>query len=127
MLADQRYSITDNVLNQLPADSRPDREQALLTWWRDFRSGQSQGQGLRLSKAGNAAFALAGIESWSFDLTKQFFFSARNFLIMDRKITCPYYLHLGNQPKIQLYGSESAMMLALYQDPVQWVAFLQQT
>ena len=123
MLADPRHSITDRVLDRLPADSRPDRTQALLRWWRDFRSGQ----GLRLTQAGNAAFELAGIESWSFDLTNRFVLSARNLLVMDRKVTCPYYLLLGKHPKIKLYGSEAAMMLALYQDPVQWVAFLQQT
>ena len=123
MNPDVRYQITDRVLAELPADHRPDRSQALLSWWRDFRSGQ----GLRLSTAGNQAFELAGQQSWSFDLTNRFVLSAHNLLILDRKLTCAYFLKLGKQPKIVLFGSEAAMMLALYQDPVKWVAFLQQT
>jgi hypothetical protein len=36
--------------------------------------------------------------------------------VLDKKLTCPYFIFLGKKPKLVLFGSKESMMLMLYGD-----------
>ena len=115
-----RVEVTQAVIDQLAEERRPSMDQALHLWWQNF----SRSGGLRLTQAGYEAFTEV-TQSWCFDMPLGFLTKPAHLLILDKKITCPYFLRLGKHPQIIVFGSKTAMMLALYQDPEKWVAFLQ--
>lgn len=115
-----KQQITQHLLQQLPDSDRPSFDQALQTWWNNFH----HSTGLRLTYEGYQAMLDCEFECYRFDVAADVFAMARNLLILDRKLHCPYYLKLDKKPQIVMFGSSAAMMLAMYGDFDQWLKFL---
>ena len=118
-----KQSITQQILTGLPEDDRPTLEEALQSWWMNFRDGG----GLRLTNAGFMAFGTCDLETYSFAVPTNLVAIARHLLILDKKLDCPYYIKIGKNPQIVLFGSRQAMMLAMYGDLEKWMTFLNRT
>ena len=115
--------LTQQILNQLPEDDRPTLDQALHAWWMNFR----EGGGLRLTNDGYMMFGTCDLETYSFAVPTNLVAIARHLLILDKKLDCPYYIKIGKNPQIVLFGSRQAMMLAMYGDLEKWMTFLNRT
>ena len=61
-----KQQLTQQLLNQLPADDRPSFEWALKSWWQDLRDDG----GLRLSVSGYDVFKFLSIKQYQFDFIK---------------------------------------------------------
>ena len=118
-----KQSITQQILTGLPEDDRPTLEEALQSWWMNFRDGG----GLRLTNAGFMAFGTCDLETYSFAVPTNLVAIARHLLILDKKLDCPYYIKIGKNPQIVLFGSRQAVMLAMYGDLEKWMTFLNRT
>jgi hypothetical protein len=110
--------LTQQLLNQLPADERPSFEQAMKSWWQDIRDDS----GLRLSISGYDAFKFLKIELHDFEFTKAL--SPSLLMTLNRKLDCPYYLKVGKTPKLILFGSQQAVMYAMYGDMEKFLRYL---
>ena len=113
--------LTQQLLNQLPADERPSFEQAMKSWWQDIRDDS----GLRLSISGYDAFKFLKIELHDFEFTKAL--SPSLLMTLNRKLDCPYYLKAGKTPKLVLFGSQQAVMYAMYGDMEKFLRYLDRT
>ena len=113
--------LTQQLLNQLPADERPSFEQAMKSWWQDIRDDS----GLRLSISGYDAFKFLKIELHDFEFTKAL--SPSLLMTLNRKLDCPYYLKVGKTPKLVLFGSQQAVMYAMYGDMEKFLRYLDRT
>ena len=110
--------ITEAVLAQLP-DSQQSIEHIMSDWWMTGRQ-----DGLRLTAQGDAYFKLAEIEYFDCKMDKIPAGTWYSFILeINRKIKCPYYLHVYNkvdgkkgEPYVRIYDSKVAMMLGLYGD-----------
>lgn len=122
MAVNTKYEITQRVIANLPHNDRPTTEDALHSWWMNFRDGG----GMRLTQAGFLALSTCDFETHTFDMPAEILRTARHLLTLDRKLDCPYYIELGRRPQTQitLFGSQQAMMLALYNDLEKWLNFL---
>ena len=118
-----RQQYTERLLESLPEDDRPTLEEALQSWWMNFRDGG----GLRLTNAGFMAFGTCDLKTYSFDVPPNLPAVARHLLTLDKKLDCPYYIKIGKNPQIILFGSQQAMMLAMYGDLEKWMTFLNRT
>ena len=93
-------------------------EDAMEHWW------QSRHGGWRLTAVGFEAFGQYKIQHWDFDLEKVVL-SPSLLLTLDRKLTGPYYISVGKNPKLTFFDSKEATMYALYNDVKRFVASLQ--
>jgi hypothetical protein len=114
--------ITEAVLAEIPKhlfnDSDLDIEQLIFKWWLTGRQ-----EGLRLREEGLAAFLLAEIEYYEYDLLAPAGRWHEYLLELNKKIKCPYYIdanrkhptsELNDKPRIKLFDSKIAMMVGLY-------------
>jgi len=118
-----KFSITRRILEHLPEDDRPTYDEACKSWWMNFR----EGGGMRLTTAGYMALSTGDFETYSFAVPTKLVAIARHLLILDKKLDCPYYIKIGKNPQIVLFGSKQAVMLAMYNDLEKWMAFLNRT
>lgn len=112
-----KQALTQELLELLPVDQRPNLQSALTNWWMNFR----QGGGLRLTSSGYQALVQCQLSQHSFDLPVELQRTAKFLLALDRKLNCPYYIEPGRKPKITLFGQQQAVMLALYGDIEKWM------
>jgi len=113
-----RSQLTQQLLNQLPADDRPSFEWALKSWWQDLRDDG----GLRLSISGYDTFTFLSIEQYEFNFIKVL--SPSLLMTLNRKLDCPYYLKAGKTPKLIIFGSQQAIMYAMYGDLEKFLRYL---
>jgi hypothetical protein len=115
-----RLDITRKLLSQLPEQDRVSENQALGNWWRDVRNETC----LRLSAEGYSVFKTLGISGYNFEIPPGVPSRASILLILSRKLTCPYYIHIGKTPSLILFGSQEATMYSLYGDINRFVTAL---
>jgi hypothetical protein len=115
-----KQDITAKILLTLPEHSRPTLDNAMHTWWMNFREGGGQ----RLTEEGYNTLLGCELESYTFDIPVNLPLLAKNLLILDKKLDCPYYMIITKKPQIVLFGSRQAMMLAMYGDLQKWMTFL---
>ena len=118
-----KAAITQRLIEQLDSQDRPDLETATTAWWMDWRTDK----GLRLTTEGRDLFDHLGYESHCFEIPNIIAIIPKNLLILERKLTCPYYIQLGKKPRLTLYGSKEATLFALFNDPVKFMALLAQS
>lgn len=118
-----KLAITEKLLAELPESQRPHLYQAMHSWWMNFRDGG----GMRLTTAGFEVFNASNFETYAFDASPALVTKPRHLLTLDKKLDCPYYIKIGNTPRIVLFGSQQAMMLAMYGDLEKWIDFLTRT
>jgi len=116
-----KQRLTQQLLTQLPVDNRPGLEEALKAWWQDPRDDG----GLRLSISGYDTFKFLSIEQHAFDFTKVL--SPSLLMTLNRKLDCPYYLKAGKTPKLIIFGSQQAIMYAMYGDLEKFLRYLDRT
>ena len=121
---------TQQLLKLFPDDHDMTDESAMRSWWQDFRPDS----GLRLSPEGVVIMRELEIESWSFELpepvkgnTRQVLPGPAELLLLNKKLTCPYFLQLYKTPTLVLYGSKEATMYALYGDMKKFLKYLKNT
>jgi hypothetical protein len=107
-----KLDYTQQLLKQLPEDGKPSEEVALLIWWQDIRPDG----GLRLSAEGCVLFNRLNITAYEFEIPVGAPVQANTLLVLNNKLTCPYYIVHGKRPKLVLYGSKEATMYSLYGD-----------
>lgn len=93
-------------------------DDAMEYWWQNTHSGW------RLTYDGFRALKQYGLEHWDFDAPKMIP-TPGLLLALDRKLTAPYFLHVGKDTKICFFSSKEATMYALYNDVKRFVAALQ--
>ena len=118
-----KEEITQKILQGLPEDDRPTYDEACKSWWMNFRDGG----GFRLTDAGYMALNTWNFETYTFAVPPNLVAIARHLLILDKKLNCPYYIKIGKNPQIVLFGSKQAVMLAMYGDLEKWMTFLNRT
>jgi len=116
-----KQQLTQQLLNQLPADDLPSLEHALKTWWQDPRDDG----GLRLSLWGYDVFKFLLIEQYEFEFLKVL--SPSLLMTLNRKLDCPYYIRAGKTPRLIMFGSQQAMMYAMYGDLEKFLGYLDRT
>ncbi len=94
-------------------------DDAMAFWW------QNPHGGWRLNYNGFTALKYYKLEHWDFDAPK-LIPTPGLLLALDRKLTAPYYLHIGKDSQICFFSGREATMYALYQDVKRFVAALQQ-
>jgi hypothetical protein len=118
-----KSQLTQQILAQLPEDDRPSFEQAMKTWWQDIRDDS----GLRLSISGYDAFTHLKIQCHEFDVSPSMPALPRHLITLNKKLDCPYYLQLGKKPKLIIFGSQQAVMYAMYGDLEKFLGYLNRT
>lgn len=118
-----KSAVTQHILLSLPESERPTFDQASQTWWLNSKSLG----GMRLTRQGYEALLACELESFVYDIPAGLERIARNLLVLDRKLTCPYFIELRRSPQIVLFGSQQATMLSLYGDFDKWLTYLQRT
>lgn len=95
-----------------------DHHEIMSTWWINLRD---QG-GLRLTPLGFKTLSEdLEIESYRFTIPVMAL-TAKNLLLLDKKITCPYFLERDKtQIHIVLFGGDQAIMATLYGDVQRWL------
>lgn len=121
MTTKQQY--TARLLESLPKDNRPTYDEACKSWWMNFR----EGGGMRLTTVGYMALGTGDFETYSFAIPAKLVVIARHLLILDKKLDCPYYIKMEKNPQIVLFGSQQAVMLAMYGDLEKWLQYLNRT
>jgi hypothetical protein len=116
-----KQRLTQQLLTQLPEDDRPSFEWALKSWWQDLRDDG----GLRLSISGYDVFKFLSIEQHVFDFSRVL--SPSLLMTLNRKLDCPYYLKVGKTPKLIIFGSQQAIMYAMYGDLEKFLRYLERT
>jgi len=111
---------TQQILNQVPEEARIDFDHAMQSWWQDIRPDS----GLRLTLAGFNAFKDVGLVHYEFDVPPSTPAKPFQFITLNKKLTCPYFLVLSKKPQIILFGSKEATMYGLYGDIEKFVASL---
>jgi len=114
-----KSQITQRVLELLPPENCIDFDHACHSWWMDFRP---QG-GMRLTQAGFDVLTTVGqFETHCFSIPPAV--PGWHLITLNRKLDCPYFIKSGKKPQLFVFGSEQAMMLALYGDLNKWLDFL---
>jgi hypothetical protein len=116
-----KKQITLKLLEFLPTEERLTYEQALVDWWMIF----TKQDGLRLTERGYDMLRKYGIASHGFAVPK--IFRMGDLLVLSRKLDCPYYIEPGKTPVLHLFGSEQAMMYAMYGDLSRFLRYLERT
>jgi hypothetical protein len=112
-----RLEITRKIIQDLAPDQYPSEQWAEQHWWANIRSSG----GLRLSSTGLAAFESLKLESWHYPLLS---ITPRMLIILDQKLTCPYYIKMNRRPEITLFGSKEATLFGLYGDAGKFLGML---
>jgi len=112
-----RLEITRQIVQHLAPDQRPSEQWAEKNWWFNIR----RSGGLRLSLTGLAAFESLELESWQYPLLS---ITPRMLMILDQKLTCPYYIKMSRRPEITLFGSKEATLFGLYGDAGKFLGML---
>ena len=115
-----KTEITCGILTNLPENTRPSLDQAMLTWW------QNPNGGWRLTHEGFEAFVQCSLEHWDFEIPVAMQAPAGVLLTLDRKLAYPYFIKLGKKPRLCFFDSKEATMYALYNNIKRFVASLQQ-
>jgi len=118
-----KHHVTQQVLANLPDSERIGFDEAMMSWWMNFR----QGGGMRLTEAGYTALACCDLETYTFDVHPGLPRRLGQLLILDKKLNCPYFIRLGKNPQLVLFGGEQATMLALYGDLEKFLQYLTRT
>lgn len=97
-----------------------DHDQIKALWF-DSRPGY----GLRLSELGwRMAVEKLNMQHWCYNIEPEVLVP-RNLLILDRQLSCPYFLQRrGRTINLMLFGSKEAVMANLYGDVNQWLISL---
>ena len=94
-------------------------EDAMQHWW------QNPNGGWRLTYDGFQAFEQYKLQHWDYETPTAIQAIAGVLLVLDRKLTAPYYIKLGKKPLLCFFDSKEATMYALYNDVKRFVASLQ--
>lgn len=114
-----KLALTQELITRYP--DAPLLDEAMVTWWQNIR----EDGGLRLTYEGFYVFEnLLELSSYSFELPEKLL-TPKNLLVMDRHMTCPYYM-VNNRKinKIVMFGSKEAMMAALHGDMQRFIKSL---
>jgi hypothetical protein len=106
-----KLEFTQQMLAQLP-DNQPTVELAIQDWWQDIRPVS----GLRLSMQGFDIFNQLGVMYYEFEVPPSMPNKPNQLITLNNKLTCPYYIKPGKNPKLILFGSQEAIMMSLYGD-----------
>ena len=92
-----KRDIVEKLIHLLPDSVSTTMDQAQKTWFVNLRSGG----GLRLTDQGYLIFEMLEIEKWSvpFELKN---INKVGLLLLDRKLTFPYYINLKKKQLIML-------------------------
>jgi hypothetical protein len=115
-----KHQITCDILATLGSEPALNYDQAMRTWWMNF----SRQHSMRLTDVGFETLKSTGIKSYEFDIPVGITINARMLLTLDRKLQCAYFAKLDRKPQLILFGSEQAMMFAMYNDIDKWLQFL---
>jgi len=96
----------------------------MTTWWGNLRDHG----GLRLTQQGYEILSQdLELESYRFTVPA-LTMTPKNLLVLDKKLTCPYYLaRQKTTVDIVLFGGDHAIMATLYGDIEQWLKSLEKT
>lgn len=111
---------TRTILDQVPKQVRLEFDHAMQAWWYDIRPDA----GLRLTMSGFKVFKDLGIVHYEFDVPATVLAKPRQLIVLNKKLTCPYFLSIGKKPKIILFGSKEATVYSLYGDISKFVSGL---
>ena len=115
-----KQQLTQQLWTQLPPDDRPSLGFAIRNWWQDNR----EDGGLRLSLHGLDIFQkILKIESHEYEFSRAL--SPSLLMTLSRKLDCPYFLRGGKTNRLVLFGSEQAMMYAMYGDMEKFLRYLE--
>jgi hypothetical protein len=114
-----KATLTSNLINSFP--DAPDLDQALNTWWVNLR----ESGGLRLSEIGYQIFCnKLEFDSYTYNIDLAVL-TPKNLILLDRYLTCPYYLTGSRKnSRLVLFGSKEAMMAALHGDMQRFIKSL---
>jgi hypothetical protein len=109
-----KTAITEAVFKNLPHTLPCSSKEVFSMWWHNkLRSGS-----MRLTDSGDAAFTLADIEGWSFDLDLQPKINYYEHLkFLSEGIECPYFIYRdfeNKKARIKVYDSKVAMLIGLH-------------
>lgn len=96
-------------------------EAAMKHWWQDVRDDS----GLRLTISGYDAFKFLTIDQHEFDFSRVL--SPSLLMTLNKKLDCPYYIKVGKTPKLIIFGSQQAIMYAMYGDLEKFLRYLNRT
>ena len=111
---------TQKLLEQVPESARLEFDYAMQSWWYDIRPES----GLRLTVAGFKAFKELGIVHYEFSVPAPVLAKPKQLITLNKKMTCPYYLTIGKDAKIILFGSKEATVYSLFGDINKFVNML---
>ena len=114
-----KRQLTVELVNHFP--DAPSLDDAMRTWWMSRRDTG----GLRLSDQGYTVFCnMLEVDSYEYEIDPKVL-TPRNLILLDRYLTCPYYLKLSRKSNgLILFGSREAMMAALYGDIKKFISSL---
>ena len=112
--------ITEELLELIPKNNRPDLEHAMLTWWFNLR----ENGGLRLTDTGYKTLKnILELESYRFDLNQPRSMKNKKLILaLDRKLQWPYYME---KSWIDFFSSKEAMLAKLYPDLEKFLSLYQ--
>ena len=116
-----KTDLTRQLLDQLPLDERPTFGLAMKTWWQ--QSGEDGG--MRLSPMGLDVFKQLKVTQYEFEF--EHVLSPNLLITLHRKLTCPYYLKGGKICRLIMFGSEQAVIYAMYGDLKKFLRYLNKT
>lgn len=118
-MSNLKTEITQYLVSQLNNDTVT-VYQAAVTWWYNIR----ETGGLRLTQKGNQVLSEdLNIENWSWAYADRHGINKRLMLLMDRRLSFPYYIDRRGR-RIIFYSSREAMMISLYGDLGAWLLSL---
>jgi hypothetical protein len=109
-----KRKLTEALIAQLPAQYQVTVDEALRTWWHNFRNAG----GLRLTRHGYDVFTdQLDIERYEYHIDP-LTINARMIIALDRKLQQPWYITFQKKvpQSIVFFGSREAMMANLYGD-----------
>jgi hypothetical protein len=80
--------------------------------------------GWRLTTVGYDALCALEFEHHFFAVERHMPVIPRHLLVLDRKLTQPYYIHIGKKVGLTLFGSKEAVMYAMYGDFKKFIDYL---
>jgi hypothetical protein len=106
-----KLELTAELIHHYP--DAPSLDEALRLWWANIRDSG----GLRLTDHGYTVFkTMLEVDSYEYEINPNIL-TPHNLILLDRYLTCPYYLMLSRKnTKLVLFGSKEALMAALYGD-----------
>lgn len=107
-----RQEWTALVLQQAGLCDQLTEHQANQLWWQDSRLPQA----MRLTRAGYDCFVLANQPCYQFQLPAKTSLWGIHLLTLSRRLKSPFYLAVGRQSCLTLFGGTEATMYALYGD-----------